>query len=482
MKKALYMLLSGALAFSFTACDDDHAPDWEQQSPFDVKLVSMSVENGATLPCNGSVIDFTYSAPIALSMQTPILLNDQPIANQDKAATVVDGNILRLELPNLLENTDYTLVIPERVVAGVGSQTFAPEVKLSFVTPEGDIQVSPFGTLINPNATAQAVNVYNFLVENHGKKIVSGAMANVSNNNDFASWIKAKTGKDVAFMCYDFIHLPQSGANWIDYNDITPAETQWNANGLVGYMWHWNVPTDEQAWLDKDYDRYGCRPPGSEEGATDFDIERALQEGTWEHEFILEDLAKVAAVFKKLQEKGIPVIWRPLHEAAGDYEYKNPWFWWGLKGGEATKQLWRLMYDQLVNVHGCNNLIWVWTAQYKSGYEAQMAADYPGNEWVDIIGTDIYAENDNSQVKAYNALYNMGEGKKLVTISETGLIQNPDKCFADKAYWSWFNLWYTYNIHETGDDKDTFGNTTESLKAVFDSPYVINRDAMPSLK
>lgn len=308
-------------------------------------------------------------------------------------------------------------------------------------------------------------------------------MANVNNNNDFAAWVKEKTGKDVAVTGYDFIHLPESGQSWIDYNDITPAETQWNANGLVSYMWHWRVPADEQAWKDSDFTRYGCRTPGDDvEDPVDFDIERALQEGTWEHEFIIQDLAKVASVLKLLQDKGIPVIWRPLHEAAGDYEYNNPWFWWGAKGGEATKQLWRLMYDQLVNVHGCNNLIWVWTAQYKAGYEDRMTADYPGNDVVDIIGTDIYANDDNSQVAAYEALMALGEGKKLVTISETGLIQNPDKCFADGAYWSWFNLWYTYDLHNTGGDKDGFGNTAESLKAVMGSGYVINRDAMPSLK
>ena len=76
----------------------------------------------------------------------------------------------------------------------------------------------------------------------------------------------------------------------------------------------------------------------------------------------------------------------------------------------------------------------------------------------------------------------MTEGKRLVTISETGRIQNPDKCFTAGATWSWFNLWYTYNQHISGDTTDGFGNTAESVKAVLESPYVINRDAMPSLK
>ena len=465
---------------ALTACDDDHKPDWPDQSPREVKCESASLENGAVTATNDVVVDFRYSTDIVINRAVAVTLNGTAIANQDKAVTVVDKSVLRVTLPELAAGTDYTLTIPERAVTGVGTMTFAPAVSINFTTGTTVLPEWQPAPLINANATAQTVNVYDFLAKEHGKKILSGAMANVNNNNDFAGWVKTMTGKDPAIICYDFIHLPQSGENWINYNDITPAETQWNANGLVGYMWHWNVPTDEQAWKDKDFNKYDA---GSDK--TNFDIERALQEGTWEHDFIMQDIAKVAEVLKKLQDKGIPVIWRPLHEAAGDYEYKNPWFWWGKKGGEATKELWKLLYDQLVNVHGCNNLIWVWTAQYKAGYETQMDADYPGNDYVDIVGTDIYLQDktdDSSQVAAYNALVKMTEGKKLVAISETGRIQNPDKCFADKAYWSWFNLWYTYDIHKTDSTADEFGNTQASLQEVFGSPFVINRDQMPSLK
>lgn len=372
----------------WTSCDDDHKTDWSESAPVAVDVVSNSLQEGAVLPVTGNVVEITYSSPVAINSRASVTLNNVIISTKTDPASkldsvrVEDENKLVIMLPALKGGKDYTLFVGPNVVAGIGTKTFAPEVTVHF-SAEKTVIDPQFGSLINANATAQAVNVYEFLVENHGKKILSGAMANVNNNNDFAAWVKEKTGKDVAVTGYDFIHLPESGQSWIDYNDITPAETQWNANGLVSYMWHWRVPADEQAWKDSDFTRYGCRTPGDDvEDPVDFDIERALQEGTWEHEFIIQDLAKVASVLKLLQDKGIPVIWRPLHEAAGDYEYNNPWFWWGAKGGEATKQLWRLMYDQLVNVHGCNNLIWVWTAQYKAGYEDRMTADYPDRKSV----------------------------------------------------------------------------------------------------
>lgn len=480
--KLLYTAALFAL-IGVTSCDTDHEPDWNEPVTQAVNMTSASVAEGSTVSTTLDKVNITYSMPVALNALVSPTLNDVAVT---ASVSSENASVVIINLPTLQPSTEYTLVVPSRSVAGVNSHSFASAVTLKFTTEAVQTPEMPTITpegLINANATVQTVNVYNFLADNFGKKIISGAMANVNNNNDFAAWIKDKTGKDVVINGYDFIHMPESGQNWIDYTDITPARTHWDANGLVSYMWHWRVPTDEQAWKDKDFNRYGSRTPGEGvEDPTDFNIENALTEGTWEHDFIIEDIDKVASVLKQLQDEGIPVIWRPLHEAAGSYKYNGAWFWWGAKGGEATKKLWQLMYDRLVNFNGLNNLIWVWTAQYEEGFTDRMKADYPGNEWVDVIGTDIYADNDASQVAAYGALAELGSGKKLVTISETGLIQNPDKCFADKAYWSWFSLWYTYDIHKTGADTDGFGNTAQSLRQVLESPYVITLDQMPSLK
>ncbi len=476
--KTIALAVGGALCAAAVACDEDHKPDWPVQEAEAVALSSASVAEGAEIDAATTEISLVYDHAVALSTISPITLNGQNVATEVREGNTVIANVA------LAAGQAYKLHVPANAVAGVGTLTFAPELTVNFTTKAG----APAGPaeilgLVNANATEQARKVYDFIIQQHGKKILSGAMANVNNNNDFAGWIKTVTGKDVAIAGYDFIHLPESGQDWIDYSDISPAKEQWEANGLVSYMWHWRVPTDKEAYDSKDIARYGARTPGSDvEDPTEFDIREAVKEGTWQNEFILSDIDKVAAVLKQLQDEGIPVIWRPLHEASGSYKYSGAWFWWGRYGDEPTKQLWKLMYDRLVNHHGLNNLIWVWTAQYEEGYEAQMAASYPGNDFCDIVGTDIYADNDGSQKSAYDALVAMTGGKRLVTISETGLIQNPDKCFADGANWSWFNLWYTYDQHVSGGTTDGFGNTAESLKAVFDSEYVINRDQMPSFK
>ena len=70
------------------------------------------------------------------------------------------------------------------------------------------------------------------------------------------------------------------------------------------------------------------------------------------------------------------------------------------------------------------NLIWVWTTD--------AAADnldwYPGDEYVDILGADIYAADGDfsSQVLTYNSIKDKFGGRKLITLSENGPVPDPD--------------------------------------------------------
>ena len=229
------------------------------------------------------------------------------------------------------------------------------------VTP-ADPEPQPSGidvSLTNPRASEAARKVYAFLREQSGQKMLSGVQAGgTANNNDNVDAVFAKTGRHPALAGYDFIFLQYSPtpASWewkVDYGDISAAREQWRANGLVSYMWHWNVPTDKAAW-DKgrqgDFSGYGFYSD-----KTAFDIGRALIKGTWENDFILQDIEKVAGYLKRLQQEGIPVLWRPLHEAAGNYDRYGPggaWFWWGRGGADACKRLWKLLRDKLEGEYG----------------------------------------------------------------------------------------------------------------------------------
>ena len=343
--------------------------------------------------------------------------------------------------------------------------------------PVGEVDAS----LANTKASAQAVKVYDFLREQAGQKMLSGVQSGgTANNNERVNQIYQLTGKHPALAGYDYIFLQYSptpqGWDWVvNYADISAAKEQWANNGLVSFMWHWNVPNSKADW-DKG-------KQGNFEGynfysdKTSFSIQNALTPGTWENDFILQDIEKVAGYLKLLQQEGIPVLWRPLHEAAGNYNLygktNNAWFWWGRGGADACKKLWKLLRDKLEGEYGLDNLIWIWTLDATPGAEDEWASWYPGNDQVDIVGVDIYADDTNAKERQYKAAVALSGGHKLVTVSECGNIPDPAKCIAAGQSWSWFLAW----------DLESFSLNTETYwKRLMSSDKVFTRENMPSLK
>ena len=118
------------------------------------------------------------------------------------------------------------------------------------------------------------------------------------------------------------------------------------------------------------------------------------------------------------------------------------------------------------------------------GAEDQYLDWYPGDEYVDIVGFDVYEDNTDAKDRQYEALVNLTKGRKLVTVSECGNIPDPAKCMESGNRWSWFMVWPSAddkgNIILTPDSWKL--NTLDYWKQVMDSPYTLSREEMPSLK
>lgn len=336
-------------------------------------------------------------------------------------------------------------------------------------------------SLTNANATAEARKVYDFLRTELGDRILSGVQSGgTANNNERVNQLFSLTGAHPALAGYDYIFLQYSptpqGWSWkVDYGDISAPKEQWEKGGLVSFMWHWNVPNSQADWEKGKNGDFGGYNFYSDK--TTFSIKNALTPGTWENDFILQDIEKVAGYLKLLQDENIPVIWRPLHEAAGNYNLygktNNAWFWWGRGGAEPCKQLWKLLRDKLEGEYGLNNLIWVWTLDAAVGAEDEYASWYPGNDLVDIVGVDIYADDTDAKARQYNAAVKLSGGHKMVTLSECGNIPDPSKCHDESQAWRWFLTW----------DLESYSLNTDSYwKTLMSSPLVVTREKMPSLK
>jgi len=188
--------------------------------------------------------------------------------------------------------------------------------------------------------------------------------------------------------------------------------------------------------------------------------------GTPEYAATEHDLDVIAAELEVLRDAHVPVLWRPLHEANGR------WFWWGAGGPEPFKQLWRMMYENFTLKHHLNNLIWV----FSPGAETDLAAWYPGDAYVDIIGQDHYPLDGNHgpAKDVFDELVRMSGGKKLVALGENGPVPDPEQVERDGAGWLFFTTWSGSILFEK--------TTPEQLRAYYNNPYVLNLGDLPDLK
>ena len=330
-----------------------------------------------------------------------------------------------------------------------------------------------------PAKSAEAQKLITLLKEIHGQKTLSGTMACVNWNISEALWVHKHTGKWPAIAAFDFIHLPWSSTGgWIDYDDISVVKDWANEGGIVSICWHWNVPA--RSGKSGKYAFYWGTDAGKEDEQTTFDVKKIFEPTSNEYQIMMQDIDRVAGILLKIKEAGIPVLWRPLHEAGG------MWFWWG-RDPDGCNELWRKMYDRFQEL-GVDNLIWVWTQSsswnkpYNDGYRW-----YPGDAYVDIVSMDIYNEpNANTiRTKCYDFLREYSP-TKLTALTECGSVATMGQQWTAGAKWLYFMPWYDYavsnNINATAFNQTSHCNANIAWwNEAFSHEYVLTRDDVKEL-
>lgn len=399
------------------------------------------------------------------------------------------GTELTIDLSGLEVETTYTLSVPAGTVSGYKeNQNETAAFSLSFTTedapsPSVDYERDPATSLTNSNASTNAKKLYSYLLQNYGTKTISGAMGGTAWETSYTDLISSTTGEYPAIVGFDYLFMNWPPKKWDacpDYGDITPVKNAWEAGSIIQICWHWTVPSVEG---ETNIDNYSY-------DTRNFGVRNALTEGTWQHEVMNSQIEKLAGYMKLLADEDIPILFRPLHEAAGDYTW-GAWFWWGYEGAEACKELWRYLRDKLENEYGLNNLIWVWTAQTSNAGAtaevSQLEEWYPGDEYVDIVGADIYAsEKWTSQADRFKVVNNSVKGKKIVALTEFGNLLDMDAAFEEGAPWAWFMNWSNYENNtpvlycRNDDGTYSWNNSDSDWKSAMSNSKTINRDDIGS--
>lgn len=263
-------------------------------------------------------------------------------------------------------------------------------------------------TLANPNATQATLNLYNYIASlpnNSTKRVISGQEAGNANPTYnvysaaqgyplYVTNLQKATGKLVGLAGFDYSSDPTPSYNFPPITNPTVLATintniisHWNQGGIVTIMFGANNPWTGGA--------------GGDINTNGHRITDAITPGTSAYANWIAQLDAVATALKQLQDAGIVVLWRPLHEMNGN------WFWWGSPAiPQDYKDLWQHMFNYFTNTKKLNNLIWVYAAS--SGVTSpqnSVNTYYPGSNFVDIVALDGYKDTiDAAIIAAYNSL------------------------------------------------------------------------------
>ncbi|MFD2670902.1 glycosyl hydrolase [Marinicrinis sediminis] len=259
-------------------------------------------------------------------------------------------------------------------------------------------------SLSNSGASVATKDVYNWLAHLPNRtdnRVVSGHFAGYSDDTFSMTQtnnLKNQTNQYAGILSCDYAKGWWTGLNSltdaISYGCNTELINYWNQGGLVAISMHLPSPDNPNGG--------GYKTTLSTAKFQNLDNHTTTEGARWK-----AMMDKIALGLQELENAGVPVLFRPLHEMNGE------WFWWGSTGynqydanrAQAYKDTWINMYNYLTTTKGLNNLIWVYSADANCNNKTSY---YPGDAYVDMTGLDAYIDNP-SNLTGYDEMVALGK-------------------------------------------------------------------------
>lgn len=119
------------------------------------------------------------------------------------------------------------------------------------------------------------------------------------------------------------------------------------------------------------------------------------------------------------------ILFRPFHENTGS------WFWWGaaLCDAQTYKSVYKYTVEYLRDEKNVHNMIYVYGPGSEAANEEEYASRYPGDDYVDMVGFDMYHKSPTAgdtwfdslktEIEVVNAFAT--HHNKLFAVTETGV-------------------------------------------------------------
>ncbi len=216
---------------------------------------------------------------------------------------------------------------------------------------------------------------------------------NVNLTNGTGSDVKDVTGYFPAVYGFDFNRIDATNPSLDDLKiHIANAKQR---NGIITFSWHAKNPATGGTYGDETGDPV---------------TKILLKSGNAYNQYIsrLDRIAEFA------KDVGTPIIFRPLHEGNGK------WFWWGTDVSSSAQyiSLWKLTVEYLRDAKGVRNFLYAYSPSLNNN-----DTRYPGDDYVDIIGGDMYnTGNFSAELKsAVKGIVSQAHSKhKVAALTEVG--------------------------------------------------------------
>lgn len=237
---------------------------------------------------------------------------------------------------------------------------------------------------VDKDATKETVNLYRHLKRLGDKGFLFGHQDDLAYGVNWKyapghSDIKEVTGEYPALYGWELGRIELDHAVNIDSVPFDKMKQfireGYARGGVITISWHLNNPlTGGTAWQPAPGTVASILPGG----------ERHALYRSW-----LDKVAGFLQDLKGSHGEYIPVVLRLFHELNGS------WFWWGGRNctPEELKQLWHFTIQYLRDEKKVHHLLYAFNTDRFSSEETYLER-YPGDEWVDITGFDIYQANN----------------------------------------------------------------------------------------
>jgi mannan endo-1,4-beta-mannosidase len=292
-----------------------------------------------------------------------------------------------------------------------------------------------FAQPVDKQATPETRNLLKNLAKLSGKVILFGHQDDLAYGT---TWEYEPGKSDVKSVCGDYPALYGWEMSGIELGDSKSLDSVpfdkirqfiievYNRGGVNTLSWHLRNPyTGGTAW----------------DVSSKETVKNVLPGGAKNQEFnqYLDRLAAFFSSLKTKEGKSIPFIFRPWHEHTGS------WFWWGkdLCTTDEYKSLWKYTVEYLCDKKGLHNMLYAYSPSSPFNTAENYMERYPGNNFVDVLGMDIYqGENEpdasfaGKLVKDVTLMCKLArENGKLCALTEVGNNQIPDENWWTETLW-----------------------------------------------